>query len=128
MQNVSSDSSSGSFNSAFDLLSQWADIMFADTIEPLGPATVYKTSVTLWLMIFQRLNSGGSLSLAVEELRNGTSTNFLRSASRSNQARKLAVSPATGGYARGRERMSVEVVGAVADRINGDCNGNCVSG
>ena len=41
------------------------DIGQADTFEELGPATVYKMSVVLRMMLFQRLNTGASLRDAV---------------------------------------------------------------
>ena len=40
------------FNAAFELLQQWLDVEESDEIQPLGNATVYKTSVVLWLMLF----------------------------------------------------------------------------
>ncbi len=52
-------------SAAYELLNQWTDIGEADTYETLGPGDVYKTSVVLWLMLFQRLNPGASLSKAV---------------------------------------------------------------
>lgn len=64
--NMSDPSENGpSFSAAYELLKQWLDIGEADTYEALGPATVYKTSVVLWLMLFQRLNPNSSLRDAV---------------------------------------------------------------
>lgn len=52
-------------SAAYELLKQWTDIGEADSFEELGPAAVYKTSVVLWLMLFQRLNPHASLRDAV---------------------------------------------------------------
>ena len=54
------------FNAAFELLQQWLDVKESDEIQPLGNATVYKTSVVLWLMLFQRLHPDASLKDSVE--------------------------------------------------------------
>ena len=114
MQNVSSDSSSDTFNSAFDLLSQWADIMFADTIQPLGPATVYKTSVTLWMMIYQRLNPKASLKDAV--------AHFIKNAPKDSKANKRlregTLSTKGTSYSDARHRVSLETVLWLQNRIS----------
>lgn len=52
-------------SAAYELLKQWTDIGEADSFEELGPAAVYKTSVVLWLMLFQRINPKASLRDAV---------------------------------------------------------------
>ena len=61
----SSESTKQNLSAAYELLKQWTDIGEADSFETLGPAAVYKTSVVLWLMLFQRLNPGASLPDAV---------------------------------------------------------------
>lgn len=50
---------------AYELLLQWTDIGLADELEALGPGAIYKSSVVLWLMLFQRLNPKASLRDAV---------------------------------------------------------------
>ena len=47
------------------LRERWTDIGAADTFEELGAAAIYKTSVVLWRMLFQRLNPKASLKDAV---------------------------------------------------------------
>jgi hypothetical protein len=47
------------------LLKQWTDIGEADSFEELGATAIYKTSVILWIMLFQRLNPKASLKDAV---------------------------------------------------------------
>ena len=62
---MATDSSNQKLSAAYELLKQWTDIGEADTVEELGAATVYKTSVVLWMMLFQRLNPKASLKDAV---------------------------------------------------------------
>ena len=52
------------FNSAFELLKEWMDIEEADDFQPLGNAAVYKTSVVLWLMLF----NASTQTLALKKL------------------------------------------------------------
>ena len=114
MQNGSSDSSSDTFNSAFDLLSQWADVNFADTIQPLGPATVYTTSVTLWLMIYQRLNPKASLKDAV--------AHFIKNAPKGAKANKRlregTLSTKGTSYSDARHRVSMASVLWLQNRVS----------
>jgi hypothetical protein len=62
---MATDSTNQNLSAAYELLKQWTDIGEADSFEELGPAAVYKTSVVLWLMLFQRLNPKASLRDAV---------------------------------------------------------------
>jgi Transposase DDE domain len=62
---MADDSQKQNLSAAYELLKQWTDIADADAFEELGPAAVYKTSVVLWLMLFQRLNPKSSLRDAV---------------------------------------------------------------
>jgi hypothetical protein len=59
------DSPNEKLSAAYELLKQWTDIGEADSFEELGAAAVYKTSVVLWMMLFQRLNPKASLKDAV---------------------------------------------------------------
>ena len=62
---MAEDSQKQNLSAAYELLKQWTDIGDADSFEQLGPAAVYKTSVVLWLMLYQRLNPKSSLRDAV---------------------------------------------------------------
>ena len=62
---MATDSSDQKLSAAYELLKQWIDINEADSFEELGAAAVYKTSVVLWMMLFQRLNPKASLKDAV---------------------------------------------------------------
>lgn len=62
---MSSEPDSQNLSAAYELLKQWTDIQEADSYEELGAAAIYKTSVVLWLMLFQRLNPKASLKDSV---------------------------------------------------------------
>jgi Transposase DDE domain len=62
---MAEDEQNQSLSAAYELLKQWTNIGEADTFEKLGASAVYKTSVVLWLMLFQRLNPKASLRDAV---------------------------------------------------------------
>lgn len=86
--------------------------------EVVTRAGIFESSVVIWLMIFQRLNSDHSLSAALEEIRIGGSRELLSETSGSIRARTGKISGATGGYAQGRRRVSLDMVMSVADRLN----------
>ena len=94
------------FNFAFELLRQWMNVEESDEIQPLGNAAVYKTSVVVWLMLFQRLNPDASLKDAVEY--------FFANAPKGKQAnrrlREGTLSTGTGSYSDARKRLSIDVV------------------
>ena len=62
---MATDSPNEKLSAAYEFLKQWTDIGEADSFEELGSAAVYKTSVVLWMMFFQRLNLKASLEDAV---------------------------------------------------------------
>ena len=62
---MATDTPNEKLSAAYKLLKRWTDIGEADTFEELGAAGVYKTSVVLWMMLFQRLNPKASLKDAV---------------------------------------------------------------
>lgn len=77
---------------------------------------IFSTAVVIWLMILQRLNPDHSLSAAVEQLRSGLLDDLLETGSL--PARVQRISGHTGGLARGRERISLDLVEQTADKIN----------
>lgn len=95
-----------SIDAAFSLLNQWAIVDEADTIQPLGNAAVYKTSVVLFLMIYQRLNASASLKETVAY--------FFKNAPISPQSniriREKTLSTGSGSYSAARKRLKLEVV------------------
>lgn len=50
---MAKDTQKQNLSAAYELLKQRTDIGKADTFEELGPSAVYKTSMVLWLMLFQ---------------------------------------------------------------------------
>ena len=56
------------FGRAFERFRSLLPAKTMDAMQPLGPATVYTASVTVWLLVHQRLNAGCSLLQAVEDL------------------------------------------------------------
>ena len=77
---------------------------------------VYNASVTIWLMIFQRLNPDHSLSAAVDKLRAGHFNELLDRGSLKAQSRKI--SGATGAYSSARERLERKVLEDTIDDLN----------
>lgn len=56
------------FQSAVELLHRLLPDDELNRVQPSGPATVYTTMVTLWMMILQRLGGGKSLSGVVKDV------------------------------------------------------------
>lgn len=69
---------------------------------------VYSLSVTLWYMVFQRLNADKTLAAAVNDLRQGGADRL--SPSRRDRLSKKADSDATTAYNDARQRMPVELL------------------
>lgn len=81
-------------------------------------SSLFQSSVVIWLMIYQRLSADNTLLSALNELREGASSEFLEDrASGSIRARTKRISMNTGGYARARERVHMEVVEGVANEL-----------
>lgn len=79
-------------------------------------SSVYTASITIWLMIYQRLSDDHSLTAAVEELRTGGLDSLIDV--KSLKARSGKISSNTGGYSKARERIKLEALEAAADLIN----------
>ena len=100
----SSASPKQNLSAAYELLKQWTDIREADSLETLGPAAIYKTSVVLWLMLFQRLNPGASLRDAV--------LHFVETAPEELKTNKRlrdgSLSTGTGSYSDAKHRLTLK--------------------
>jgi hypothetical protein len=95
---------------------QFRSLIDADRIEalqPLGPGAVYTAAITVWLLIYQRLNAGGSLVSAVHELLR-TDAALLPD---NRRVREGTLSTNTGAYGRARSRLKCEVTDAVAGHL-----------
>jgi hypothetical protein len=95
---------------------EFRELINAERIEaqqPLGPAAVYTSLVTVWLLIYQRLHAGASLSQAVHELLR-TGPEHLPD---NRRVREGTLSANTGAYSRARQRLKPEVTDTVANDI-----------
>jgi hypothetical protein len=75
---------------------------------------IYSLAVVVWLMLWQRLDGHGSLAMAVQQVVQGALGDLLPPDKR---VRERRVSSNTGGLARARKRLPIEVVEAVCDAI-----------
>jgi len=101
-------------SAAYELLKQWTDIRDTDSIEELGPATVYKTSVVLWLMLFQRLNPKASLRDAVLHFVE-TAPDELKT---NKRLREGSLSIKSSSYSDARHRLSLKVANWFEERVS----------
>lgn len=85
------------------LLAEW---------QPTAPQAVYSTWVTVWLLVFQRLNRYASLVSAV-----GAFLESMATMSSSQRVRVEALSPRSGGFSRARTRLLVTVAEQAADQV-----------
>ena len=84
-----------------------------DRRQPSGPATVYTTMVTLWMMTLQRLGGGTSLNAIVKDV-------LAHSRERLPDNRRLregTLSETSGAYAEARSRLKLATVEFFADRL-----------
>lgn len=80
----------------------------------VGHAGVFSPWVVVWLMIFQRLHGGVSMSRAVAELKLGAVSSMLPDCKR---VRENTISVATGGYSQARSALDVRAAEVTADAI-----------
>ena len=82
-------------------------------MQPMGPATVYTALVTVWLLVYQRLQAGTTLMDAVAELVQ-TSPDYLP---KNRRVREQTLSSNTGAYSRARTRLNPQVTPWLASHI-----------
>ncbi len=111
---MSTDSPKQNLSAAYELLKQWMDIGEADSFEELGPATVYKTSVVLWLMLFQRLNLKASLVDAVLHFVE-TAPDELKT---NKRLREGSLSTKSSSYSDARHRLSLKAALWFEERVS----------
>lgn len=112
---MATDSRAQSSSAAYELLKQWTDIGEADSFEELGPATVYKTSVVLWLMLYQRLNPKTSLCDAVLHFVE-TAPDELKT---NKRLREGTLSTNGTAYSDARQRLSLKAARWFEQRVSG---------
>ena len=78
---------------------------------------IYSLSVVVWLMIWQRLDNGGSLATAVQQLVQGALGDMVLPDKRVVERR---VSTNTGALSRARKRLPLKAAEAVCDAIFGN--------
>lgn len=101
---MATDSPNEKLSAAYELLKQWTDIGEADSFEELGAAAVYKTSVVLWMMLFQRLNPKASLKDAVLHFIE-TAPDELKT---NKRLREGTLSTKSSSYSDARQRLSLK--------------------
>lgn len=111
---MASEPTSQNISAAYELLKQWTDIGEADSYEALGPGAVYKTSVVLWLMLFQRLNPKTSLLDAVLHFIE-TAPDELKT---NKRLRKGSLSTKSGSYSDAKHRLSLKAARWFEQRVS----------
>lgn len=102
------------FDAAFEQLQALVDLQQADEMAPLGPATIYSSSVVLWLLVYQRLNKNASLQAAVKRLIESV-PNLCRDKKR---IRERTLSTGTGTYSDARQRLPLKVAEWLAREVS----------
>jgi len=82
-------------------------------LEIVENACVFTLRVTTWMMLMQRLSSGGTLDAAVSELLTGNGQEILEPCRKVSEGN---ISANTGAYNRARQRMPEEAARRVASR------------
>lgn len=108
------------FDAAFLLLTQLVDLEQADRRHPVRGNAVYKTSVVLWMLVFQRMNPDSSLEAAVKKLiavkkLNAAKPYFLPANKRVSEG---TLSSNTSTYSQARCRLPAEAVRWFADEVS----------
>jgi hypothetical protein len=76
---------------------------------------IFSLPVVIWLMIFQRLQTKGTLAVAVQQVIIGLPTELTPQMCK--RQRERDVSSNTGGYNQARQKLSLEIVHTVSDHI-----------
>ncbi len=101
------------FSSAVEMLRQLLSDEQLDRRQPSGPATVYTTMVTLWMMTLQRLGGGKTLRAVVKDVLSH-SRELLPD---NKRLREGTLSETSGAYAEARTRLNMKTVEFFANRV-----------
>lgn len=101
------------FDRAFEMLQGLVDWSELDRLHPLRENAVYSTSVVLWMLVFQRMNSDSTLEAAVKMFLE-TKPSFVPHNKRVDEN---TLSPNTGAYSRARTRMGLEAAYWLHDQV-----------
>ena len=83
-----------------------------DRRQPSGPAAVYTTMVTIWMMTMQRLGGGKSLNAVVKDVLAHSRDLFPNN----RRLREGTLSETSGAYAEARSRVELKTVEFFASR------------
>jgi hypothetical protein len=103
------------FTSAVELLQQLLSDEELKGLDPEGPATVYTTMATIWMMILQRLGGGTSLCGVVKDAK-AYHRHLLPN---NKRIREGTLSENSAAFSQARSRLKVDVVERFAKRV---CN------
>lgn len=106
--------SENDFSSAVEMLQQLLSDEELNLLQPSSPATVYTTTVTLWMLILQRLGGGKSLEAVVKDVL-AYSRDLLPKNNKRIQEGTL--SEKSGAYSEARKRLDLETVEFFANRV-----------
>ena len=84
-----------------------------ELLAPIGPATVYTTSITIWMLILQRLGKGKTNNEVVKDVL----SNCRQLLPDNRRVREMTLSKKSGAYSEAKERLPLEVVELFANRV-----------
>jgi hypothetical protein len=84
-----------------------------ERLAPTGPATVYTTTITIWMLILQRLGKGRSLTNVVKDVLS-RNRQLLPD---NRRVREKTLSETSGAYSDARKRLPLEVVEHFATHV-----------
>lgn len=83
-------------------------------LQPSGPAAVYTTLVTIWMLVLQRLGGGKTLNAIVKEVLANNPALFPNN----KRLREGTLSENSGAYSEARGRLQLETVEYFANRVS----------
>jgi len=101
------------FTSAVESLRELVPDEVLDRLQPSGPAAVYTTLVTLWMMVLQRLGGGQTLNGVVKDVLAHNQAMLPKN----KRLREGTLSETSGAYSEARTRLHVETVEFFAKRV-----------
>ena len=101
------------FASAVEMLRELLPDEELDRLQPCGPATVYTTMITLWMMTLQRLGGGKTLNAIVKDVL-AHNRELLPD---NKRLREGSLSESSGAYSDARTRLRMETVEFFASRV-----------
>lgn len=102
------------FVSAVDLLMRLLTDEQLDQLQRRGPAAVYTTTVTIWMMTLQRLGGGKTLNATVKDVLAHSRQLFPDN----KRLREGTLSETSGAYCEARTRLELQTVEFFADRVS----------